>query len=445
MRNLPKLFFLILLLALRFPLSGQPASRLDTFLLLLEKHNKAMGCLKINPAQGPGYERCFGMARIDKNRKNDRSTLFRVGSVSKTFTAVIVLKLVEQGKLSLGDRLDLWFPEIENAHQITIEHLLRHRSGIYNFTDTSEYEQYYTQPATHAEMLARITRYGSVFKPGERMQYSNSNYLLLAYIAEKVSGKDYATLVKEMIVLPCGLKNTRPGDVTDTATQGALSYRMLNGWLPDPLTHSSVSTGGGSLVSTPDDLIRFMQCLMNGHLVSSESLRLMMSMQDGYGMGLVKYPFYEKEVYGHTGGIDAFRAFVGFVPSDSIYIALCSNGLAVSLNDILIGALSIWYGMPYQLPDFSTAVVDPLLLKRYEGTYISKQLPLEIRVWEKEGQLMAQATGQSEFPLEAVSDTTFRFTPAQIQMIFDAQGQGFTLRQAGMEFSFTKKQISSEH
>ncbi|MGC8864912.1 MAG: serine hydrolase domain-containing protein [Bacteroidales bacterium] len=445
MRNLLKISSLFLLLALGLPVAGQQSARLDTFLLLLEKHNKAMGCLKINSATGSAYERCFGMARIDKSKKNGPSTIFRIGSVSKTFTAVIVLKLVEQGKLSLNDRLGQWFPEIENASDITIEHLLRHRSGIYNYTDTSEYDKYYTHLATHSEMLARITRYGSIFKPGERMHYSNSNYLLLGYIAERITGKDYATLVEEMIARPCGLKNTRPGDAADTSTNGALSYRALTGWVPDPLTHSSVSLGGGSLVSSPDDLIRFMQCLMNGHLVSSESLRLMMSMHDGYGMGLVKYPFYEKEVYGHTGGIDAFRAFVGFLPTDSVYIALCSNGLAVSLNDILIGVLSIWYGMPYQFPDFSTAVVDPLLLKRYEGTYISKQLPLEIRVWEKEGHLMAQAAGQSEFPLEAVSDTTFRFTPAQIQMIFDTQGQGFTLRQAGMEFSFTKKQISSEH
>lgn len=398
-----------------------------------------MGCLKISSVNGPGYERCFGMARIDKNKKNDPSTLFRVGSVSKTFTAVVVLKLAEQGKLSLQDKLANWFPEIENAQDITIEHLLRHRSGIYNYTDTSEYEKYYTQPATHSEMLSRITRYGSVFRPGERMQYSNSNYLLLAYIAEKVSGKHYGELIDEMIAQPCGLENTRPEDGADTATKGALSYRMLNGWVPDPLTHSSVSTGGGSLVSTPNDLTRFMQCLMEVHLVSAQSLQQMMSMHDGYGLGMVKYPFYEKEVYGHTGGIDAFRAFVGFVPSDSIYIALCSNGLAISLNDILIGALSIWYGMPYQLPDFSTIVVDPQILKRYEGVYSSKQLPLEILIWLKDGQLMAQATGQSEFPLEAVSDTTFRFTPAQIQMIFDSAGQGFILRQAGMEFNFSKK------
>ncbi len=438
MKNLTKLMTLVVLMTLPAIVAAQNTARLDSFLLLLEKHNKAMGCLKIDQ-QGKTYERCIGMANIEKNRSNESSTLFRVGSVSKTFTAVIILRLIEEGRLSFDDKLSAWYPNIENADQITLEYLLRHRSGIYNFTDTSDYEQYYTHSATHQVMLARIARYGSVFKPGERMQYSNSNYLLLAYIAENVTGKDYATLVEEMIARPCGLQNTRQGSVNDTAGKGALSYRYLTAWVADPLTDMSVSTGGGSLVSTPADLVRFMQCLFSGQLISMQSLQKMMTMQDGYGFGIMKYPFYEKAVYGHTGGIDAFRAFTGFLPADSMYIAMCSNGLSMSLNDMLIGVLSIWYGLPYEFPNFTTVKVDTSLLQRYEGTYASSQIPLEIRIWVKDGLLMAQATGQPAFPLEALSDYEFRFTPADVHFIFGREAQAFTLRQHGMEYFFKRK------
>ena len=162
-------------------------------------------------------------------------------------------------------------------------------------------------------------------------------------------------------------------------------------------------------------------------------------MQDGYGFGMMKYPFYEKAVYGHTGGIDAFRAFAGFLPADSMYIAMCSNGLSMSMNDMLFGVLSIWYGLPYEFPDFTTVKVETAVLQRYEGTYASPQIPLEIRIWVKDGQLMVQATGQSMFPLEAVSDTEFRFTPADIHILFGGEAQQFTLRQQGMEFIFKRK------
>lgn len=438
MKNLRRILLTLLISANCLLVAAQDTGRLDSFLQFLEKHKKAMGCVKIEQHEQI-YERCIGIANIEKNRSNDANTLFRIGSISKTFTAVIILKLIEEGKMSLDDKLSKWYPDIENANLITLEHLLRHRSGIYNFTDTSEYEQYFTRSATHEEMLNRIKRYGSIFLPGERMQYSNCNYLLLAYIAEKVSGKDYARLVEDMIAKPCGLKNIRQGNNVDTALNGAISYRWITNWVVDPLIDESISTGGGSLVSTPSDLVRFMQCLMRGKLISFENLQKMMTMQDNYGYGMMKFPFYEKVVFGHTGGIDAFRSFVGFLPSDSMIIALCSNGLAISLNDILTGILSIWYGMPYTLPDFNSLSLSLSILQRYEGIYVSTHLPLETKIWVKDGQLLAQATGQSEFPLEAASEIEFKFTPADIHIIFSSDGKGFILRQRGMEFSYKRK------
>ncbi len=397
-----------------------------------------MGCLKIEQKEKI-YERCIGLSNISRHHSNEVYTLFRIGSVSKTFTAVIVLRLMEEGKLSLSDKLATWCPDIENADKITIEHLLRHRSGIYNYTDTSEYEQYYKDPASSGEMLARIKRYGILFQPGERMQYSNSNYFLLAYIAEKATGKEYSRLLEEMILKPCGLKNTREGSVADTSSGWALSYRWMSGWVVEPSTDLSVSRGAGSLVSTPSDLVSFTKYLINSKLISHSSLQQMMTMQDGYGLGVMKYPFYDKVVYGHAGGIDAFRAFVGFLPSDSISIALCSNGMAFSMNEILIGVLSIWYRLPYTFPKFNSVAFETNTLKNFEGVYVSNQFPLEIKIWVENNQLMARATGQSAFPLEAVSPSEFQFAPADIHIVFKNNNLEFVLRQRGMELIFKRK------
>ena len=175
--------------------------------------------------------------------------------------------------------------------------------------------------------------------------------------------------------------------------------------------------------------------------MNESSLKSMTTIKDGYGLGIFKIPFHERYAFGHNGGIDGFSSSLAYFPEDKVAIAFCSNGMNYPMNDILIGLLSCYFDKPYKIPDFKTVALAADKLSAYEGEYTSEQLPLVITVKQDNGKLTAQATGQPSFPLDAVSETEFRFDQAGIVMIFNLQANGnvdgFTLKQ-GRDFVYTK-------
>ena len=164
-------------------------------------------------------------------------------------------------------------------------------------------------------------------------------------------------------------------------------------------------------------------------------------MKDGFGLGIFKIPFYERSAFGHNGGIDGFSSSLTYFPDDKVAVAFCSNGLNYKMNDILIGILSCYYDKPYKFPDFKTVELPTEKLTAYEGEYSSEQIPLIITVKRDGNKITGQATGQPAFPLDAISETEFRFDQAGIVMIFNisAAGEvnGFTLKQ-GADYVFKK-------
>ena len=163
----------------------------------------------------------------------------------------------------------------------------------------------------------------------------------------------------------------------------------------------------------------------------------MKTFKDGYGKGLVIAPFEERKFYGHTGGIENFRAAAAYNIEEKTGFAIVVNGDNFNRNDVMIGVLSLYYGKDYQFPDVKGFAVSETLRAKYVGTYSSKSIPIKITIAESNGQLTAQATGQSAFPLTATSETEFVFETAGIQMIFS--NQKMVLKQGGMEFEFTKE------
>ena len=147
------------------------------------------------------YANQLGYADIDSKQKPNGDTKYRIGSITKTFTAVLVFKCIEEGKLSLSQSINDYFPDIENAKKITIGNLLNHRSGIHNFTNDNEYLRYNTQPKTEKEMVDIIIEGGTDFQPDEKAQYSNSNYVLLSYVLEEIYKTPYSEMLKEMLLI----------------------------------------------------------------------------------------------------------------------------------------------------------------------------------------------------------------------------------------------------
>lgn len=416
-------------------------AKMDSLFDAIDAHQKAMCSITISKNGKVVYARAIGSELIDNgfSLPSNSNTEYRIGSITKMFTTAIIFQLIEEGKLSLATHLSDFFPKLPNADKITIENLLYHRSGLHNFTDDSLYLTWNTQPKTESEMLDIIGGHAPDFSPDEKTAYSNSNFVVLGYIIEKICGNSYSDILKQRITSKIGLTQTYCGGKTDFKKGEALSYNFeKDNWTKEAETDMSIPGGAGCIVSTPTDLCKFIDALFTGKLVSAKSLKQMATIKDGMGMGMFKFPFYEKTAYGHTGGIDAFQSELTYFPIDSVAVAFCGNGMAMAMNDIAIGFMSIYYNKPYSIPEFKTVTLTEKDLEKYLGNYSSEQMPLKIIISKDGNTLMAQASGQSAFPLEATDTDIFEFQQAGIVMEFRPDKNEFTLKQAGGKFLYKK-------
>jgi len=378
-----KIIVLTLLLGICLTLNAQSFDnqKLDSLFTIIESNERGMGSISIFQNGKEVYQKSYGYADLENKVKENASTKFRIGSISKTFTATIIMKLVENKELSLSTKLSDFYPQIKNADKITIAHLLQHRSGIANFTSVADYMQWNTEEQTNEQIIDRIVSGGVSFEPNERFEYSNSNYALLTFIAEGISKKKYSELLQEIIIKPCNLKNTSVGNKINVNNNEALSYTKLSEWTLEKETDMSIPLGAGFIISTPFDLNVFLNCLFTGKMVSEETLKQMTTVIDGFGFGLIRVPFHDMEGYGHTGGIDGFQANAFYFPQEKVSIALTSNGVVYPLNDIIVGALSIYFGKEYQLPQFKESIVlTTEELDTYLGVYSTSSFPLKLTI-----------------------------------------------------------------
>lgn len=446
LRHLLLAFFLI-----GFSLPNTAASldtaKLNQLISAVDQHQKIMGALTVSHKGKNVYNKAWGIRSITSKGTlpTNTETKFRIGSISKTFTAVMILQLVEEGKLSLDNKLSQYYPSLPNASEITLEQMLNHHSGLYNFTDSSYYD-YRTKPKSREEMLEMFRQQPPSFLPGTKGEYSNTNYVLLGYILEKVTGENYAANLRKRITSKLSLKHTYNGSAPDAFKNEASSfYYTGENWKKDDETHMSITLGAGSLVSTTNDLVRFIEGLFAGKLVSKETLQKMVIMKDGYGLGIFQFPFDEKYCYGHTGGIDEFHSMLGYFPGDSLAFAFTGNGQNIEMNDLAIGVLSICFNRAYEIPNYNVEAykIATAELAKYEGIYSSAGFPLKIKIWKEGEKLLAQATGQGAFALTPVSDSVFKFEPARIQMVFDlaekSEIKKFTLTQGRGNYVFVKE------
>lgn len=419
--------------------------KMDSLLDVYEQKNKLMLTMAISSNEQVIYKRAIGYSWNEADKKLESNTLtkYRIGSITKTFTAVMILQLIEEKKLKLSTTLSKFFPKFPNAKKISIEHLLKHRTGIHNFTDDPEFIQYMYQAKTQKELMDILMKLPSDFEPDVKHAYSNSNYVLLGMIIEKITKKPYSIALKERITDRLKLENTYCGGAADNSKNEARSYRYTGKqWEFAGETDMSIPLGAGMIVSTAEDLIHFIEGIFNYQLLSKETVEKMVIQQEGYGMGVFTVPFYERTGIGHNGRLDGFESVLTYFPLDKTTIALLANGVNTDLNEFLVGVLSIYFDKPYKIPTFYTYDVSEDILNEYAGNYHCSMLQLDFYI-TKEGNVIAgQAASQSAFPLDAKTETVFTYSPAGVEIEFKRNISGlvdqFILKQNGMEFIFTK-------
>ena len=415
--------------------------KLDQFFNRLAEKNKAMGSLTVTKEGIVFYSRTIGYSHINSTEKKQVSeaTRYRIGSITKMFTAAMIFQLVEENKLKLSDTLDKFFPQIPNAEKITLAQMLGHRSGIFNVTANPDFPSLKTQSKTRDEMVALIAKAKPTFEPGEKAQYSNSNYVLLGYIVEKAGGRSYEDALKQRITSKIGLKDTYVGTgYPDASKNEAFSYSFISDWKQESDIHLSIPGGAGAIISTPNDLTKFIQALFDGKIVSKESLE-QMKPRDKYGLGINLYPIGGKTFYGHSGGMDGFRSLLLYLPEEKLSLAYTSNGVNYPLNDLVSGVFDIYWNKPFEIPTFETVAVSPEVLDKYVGVYSSPEVPFKLTITRDNSTLVAQPTGQPASSLEATAENKFKLESRGAVLEFDAAKTQLTFKRGDRNVLFTKE------
>ena len=273
MKKIGKLCWIILLALPGF--SQSVSQKMDELLTAYSNQYQFNGSVLVAQKGRVVLQKGYGWKNVQDKQKNDDQTIFQVGSVTKQFTAAIILQLQQQGKLSVHDKLSKYYPDFPNSGMITLEHLLTHTSGIYNYTnDLAFMKTEAVKPATQTAMLALFRSKPLDFTPGTKFSYSNSGYLLLGYIIEKVTGKSYYQAVRERILQPLHMDHSGFNFTGLTGSNKASGYFILTSTKVEPATivDSSVAYAAGALYTSVGDLYKWDRALYTAGLLNAASL-----------------------------------------------------------------------------------------------------------------------------------------------------------------------------
>ncbi len=420
--------------------------QLDSLFDLLSSNNKMMGSFSILKNGDNIYNKSIGYQYITKNSKREATidSKYRIGSITKTFTSVMIFQLVDEKKISLDDKLSSFYPQIPNASKISITNLLNHTSGLFNITQDSNFESWVYQASSANEMLSRIQTHKIDFEPGKKMEYSNTNYILLGYILEKIEKKTYKNILEKRIVNKIKLKNTYFGGAINIEDNECLSYHYIKDELKQAKEeHLSNPGGAGAIVSNPSDLVVFMNALFEGKLMSETSFKKMTEVRDEMGSGIGTGERNGVTIWGHDGSIGGFQSFVLYVPEMKTALAITANATNYKLLPIIFKAINAVKGKTFKMPDFNISEIQltEQEVKVYEGVYESKVRPFDL-TFVAHGKILKAgpnpnnlhnltATRKDEFSSEAMS-VSVKFNLEDNTLLFNDQMSEPVL--------FTKKQ-----
>ena len=381
------------------------------------------------------YEQGFGFADWSSKRGLDGDTSFRIGSVTKQFTAAAILHLVDEGKVSLEATVATYLPEYDGpARDVTLHQLLSHTAGVPSYTDDEALMARRAEPLTTEQLVATFSARPLDFPPGSKWSYSNSGYVLLGAIIEAVTHESYAAYMQAVIFDPFGLANTVVGDASGAANR-AQGYE--GGDATPELAHDidmSLPHAAGAIRSSVRDLWKWHQVLRDGRILSEASRRLLVTpVMDDYAYGWIVAEKDGKLRIFHNGGIDGFTSFFLRIPEDDlVVVVLCNNG-AVNADEVGRAAVAAAYGeevKPKQahatvaLRDglAALAVGDYRLTEASEADLATKGLPPEVAdgirtlavTVDDENALWFKPVGQEAFTARPIGENILEFSAAGI-------------------------------
>lgn len=374
----------------------------------------------------------YGIKNADDNSLNDANTKFQIASATKTFTSTVILKLVELKKMSLKDKLSKYYSGFPYGDSITIENLLTHTSGLRNFTE----EDSAINETDEQRMVPYLKTLMPDFAPGTNWHYSNSGYVMLAYIIQKVSGMSYWQAVRKYIFEPLQMNNSGFDFAHLAGNEKAVGYNVLNDSAKQrsPITDSTVPFGAGAIYSTVIDMYKWHHGLQSYKIVSKDLMEKAYEpcALHNYGYGWQIDSAYGKKMVSHSGSISGFGSNFARIPEDDVCIVLLSNksGSTFDVMHITDKLLAVLYHKPYSIPVKRTPVaISQNVLKKYIGTYKIDEMNLTIDVTAGNGILIAQPfrdghPGPTSF-LHPLSDIHFYDEhDEEVEVTFDVDATG---------------------
>lgn len=421
---------------------GIPA-KVEEYMAAAVSVNGFSGSMLVAKDGQPIVSKGYGMASIELAVPNTPQTVFRLGSITKQFTAMAIMILQERGKLRVSDPICRYLAECPDAWQpLTIRHLLTHTSGIPSYTSLPDFAKTAVLPASAAEMVSRFRDKPLEFAPGEKFVYSNSGYYLLGLIIERASGMPYADFLQLSIFTPLEMKQTGYDVSSRIIKNRAAGYaRKAGETVNAAYMDMTVPYAAGALYSTTEDLLRWDQALYTDALVSQTSLdEIFTPEKNGYAYGWIVGRRFDRQVIAHGGGIYGFASQIARFPADRVTVIVLSNVEGASVSQMANDLAAILFGAPYELPrERRSITVAPDVLEQYVGRYRIASPPVEVVVTHDNGRLVAEIANQMKLALAAESETVFfsRDVSAQITFVKDAAGQvaGLTLRMGGSDLS----------
>lgn len=380
------------------------------------------------------FRKAYGMANLELGVALQPDMVFRLGSITKQFTATAILMLAEEGKLSLQDPIEKHLPGYPTqGHTITIEHLLTHTSGIQSYTDVPGWMTSRIQGAmTVSELVDGFKKEPMQFAPGERWAYNNSGYILLGAIIEKASGKTYEAFVRERIFEPLGMTSSYYDRTEAIIPKRAPGY-TLEGDQPKNARYLSMTQpySAGALASTVDDLARWDASLYTEKLLKKASLdraRTPYVLKDGkatgYGYGWGVSTLRGRRAISHGGGIFGFSTYAVRLPDERVYVAVLCNSDSPPADPEYLGQKIAALAVGDPFPEPAAITLDPKVLERYAGVYKIDETSTRT-VTAENGRLYTQRSGGERQEVRPASETDFFYDRSltRLRFVLDATGR----------------------
>lgn len=398
-----------------FLFAQDEAHKIDS--LFLKSADKAEFCGSVLVAKGGTImlSKGYGYSHEEQKIPNDANTVFNIASLTKTFTAALILKLQEQRKLSVSNVVSKYYPAYPNGERITIHHLLTHTSGIPDYLRDKQFQAVdQSKPLTLEEMINFFKDKPLSFEPGTAFRYSNSGYTLLGYIIEKVTGLSYGAALETCIFKPLHMKQTSYGPPQNNQLGTATGYMMYfkNFQHPSFVVHPSISYATGAIYSTVKDLFIWHQALQTNKFLSRQSLEAAYRKDKGnYGYGWFTDTLYGQQRVSHDGNIPGYKANINRFPKDDICVIALSNSNNSAVGGLVRNTVNILYHQPLakSFADRPAIHLSDSIKKEYTGIYkFRKEDSVQVKVYMKDSSLFMAVSNQPSFEIFPVFKDVFR-------------------------------------